>query len=435
MNLADNIDKNLPDWDDQAKKLFNEFKKRRRSLPSPSNVDNNSINISKRQKGIENENNKRAIRRSNIVDINRKILADCADVSMDVDFRSSTLSENFMSLDNIDNELDQTEVMCDKFEMDLASTLELIKNRADLYEILEKIVNNLSQNYKKMRELVHKVNNDCATRSTALNHQMVALENDLINKISSVNEKNDIRFKALELTQKCKNENDLVWLSFTDQQEIENLRLKSKSELIKETKNVFTRMNISLSSAIRTIVDVFIQKVAIKTNKGFENELIMGIRFLNSNVARDIKRLITNYAKNQFMLKNFDAIRYVARDNWSSDIWKLLRVCYDLSRLKLIDGSSVSDAGILVYHKSAVENSEENTLLKTIIRTETDLDELRKNIGDICPDVPTFQFYHGEYFKLNFDQRNDYRNSQCNARKRDDHKIIQEHGIAENTAN
>jgi len=194
-------------------------------------------------------------------------------------------------------------------------------------------------------------------------------------------------------------------------------------------------MNIRLNVAIRTIVDVFIQKVAIKTSKGFENELIMGIRFLNSNVARDIKRLITNYAKEQFMLKNYDAIRYVARDNWSNDIWKLLRVCYDLSRLKLIDGAHVSDAGILVYHKSTAENSEENLILKTIIRTEADLDELCENIGDICPDIPTFQCYDGEYFKLNFDQRNDYRKSQGNARRRDGQSTIQEHATAENITN
>jgi len=162
MNLADDIDKNLPDWDDQAKKSFNEFKKRRRSLPSPSDVDNNSMSISKRQRGRENEISKRAVKRSNIVDINRRILSDCADVSMDADFKSSTISENFMSLDNTDNDLDQTEVICDNIEKDLASSLELIKNRADVYEILEKIVNNLSQSYKKMRELVCKVNNDCA---------------------------------------------------------------------------------------------------------------------------------------------------------------------------------------------------------------------------------------------------------------------------------
>ena len=172
-------------------------------------------------------------------------------------------------------------------------------------------------------------------------------------------------------------------------------------------------MEIQLNSVNRVITDVFINKVSIKTSNGYENELIMGVKFLNSGVVRDLKRLAFSYAREQFISKNYDAIRYIIRDNWSVDIWKLLRVCYDLASFKLIQKAHVSDAGIMVYYNNSESTSDNNTTVKenhkTLIRTESDLDELRSSVKDVGLEMSSFQFYNSEYFKLNAVERKNYK--------------------------
>ena len=79
-----------------------------------------------------------------------------------------------------------------------------------------------------------------------------------MNKIVRVQEKSEVKLKALEFSQKCSKETCMMWITFTDPDEIENLRMKSKIELKHEAKLVFRH-------------DVVIRKVAIKTEKCYEN--------------------------------------------------------------------------------------------------------------------------------------------------------------------
>lgn len=173
-------------------------------------------------------------------------------------------------------------------------------------------------------------------------------------------------------------------------------------------------MNIWLNSMDRQIFDVVIQKVTVKVDSGYSNETIMGIRFINHVTVQDLKRLVMDFAKKQFVAKNYDAVRYTVRDNWSPMIWKLLRVCYDLSSFNLIDKAHVSESGIQVHFKNVETQAdgERNEInMKTLIRTERDLDRLRMNIRDAGCDLPTFCVYDGNYFKLNPNQRKLYKES------------------------
>lgn len=417
MNTANNM-ANAEKWNGEQKAAFNEFKKRRRSLPSPPDVEGTFNNTPKKTKRLDIFNNKSSRTNNNKpkspVNINHTVVHENNDFQLDTNLRSSTMSEQFMSMETSESGLDLTEVQCDEFDKNLASTLEMIKNKADPHSILEKLVSQISENNKKTQDRLQKINNDYVTRCNFLNDQLVKLENSMIKKINYVIEKNVERFKALEMSQKCLNENNILWLSFTDPKEIDELRLKTKSELIRETKNIFSRMNIRLNNVNRAIIDVLIQKIAIKTSNGYDNELIMGIKFLNSGVVRDLKYLAISYTKQQFASKNYDAIRYIVRDNWSIDIWKLLRVCYDLTSFKLIEKAHVSDAGIMVYYnksKNLDENATVKDLQKTLIRTEFDLDQLRACVDDVGLEMSTFQFYNSEYFKLNADGRIKYKQS------------------------
>lgn len=176
---------------------------------------------------------------------------------------------------------------------------------------------------------------------------------------------------------------------------------------IAEAKRILGRMNIRINQPNRTIVDPFIQKIAIRTENGFDNELIMGIKFLSSAFVRDVKNLITRDTKQKYIDGKFDLIRYNERDNWSSEIWKILRVCYDLVSTGILKNVRVSDTGIVVTKitKAEADGAQPGKEMRRLIRTESDLDELRIAVDDINSDIPTFQCYDGEYFKKSVEDR------------------------------
>lgn len=290
---------------------------------------------------------------------------------------------------------------------------EMISNRSDPYDIFLKIVDELSGTYIKCCEIIRKNEDKNLNRCRDLNDQVVSLENDIIDKMNHVEQQSENNMNTIDLTLKCKDEVSILWITFTDPAEIENLRLKSKSDLIQETKKIFTRMNIKLDKPHNTIIDVLIQKVSVKCDNNFENELILGVKFTNAIVVSYMKRLITDYGKREFINKNFDLIRYSVRNYWSRKIWKLLRVCYDLRNFKLIEKVNVTELGIMVaYKKSENHQNNNNQLLqRKLIRNENDLNMLRSEIDDSCNEHSTFQIYNGDYFKLNFDERKSFRDN------------------------
>jgi hypothetical protein len=404
----------VTDWNEEARMAFSDFRRTKRSLPSPPtaiHIQENSKKIKSldlKEFRLNNIANRKKIYDSNRFSLNH----ECNESKDESAIQSSTFAELQMSIDG-ESEFDKTEVMCDGVEKNIAVVREMIKNKVDAYAILEKITDDFADYYKKSRELINKLRADTSNRVSHLNKQVVTLENNLYDKINIIHEKSDERLNAIEVSHKCSREINFLWISFADPKEIESLRLKNKSELIREAKVILSRMNIWTNGINRQILDVIIQKVAIKVDRGFTNEAIMGIRFMNNATVLELKRLIIEYAKKQFMIKNYDSVRYFARDNWSPMIWKLLRVCYDLSSLNLIESAYVSDSGINVCYKNTVnENGNNNeTLSRVIVRTESDIDKLRQMVGDIACDIPTFRIYDGNYFKLGVNERKLFKES------------------------
>lgn len=403
-------------WNEEAKAAFSAFKKKKRELPSPGDVDR-SADVLKKPRKFSYSNSRfssRVTNRQQIMDLNRPLISDQNDpfTAGDNNLKSSTVSERFMSMDVSDLDSDKTEVPCDELNKNIAHIRDLINNKEDPHLILEKIIQQMADSHKNYQEKFAKVSVDTARCAARFNEQIVTLENRVMNEIAKVRQLSEDRLNAIEFSQKCSSQNNVVWLSFADSKEIEALRTKTKPEMIREAIKILTRMNIWNNGNNRTIVDAFTQKISVKTENGFENDLIMGIRFLNSFAARDVKRLAAQYAKSQFVLKNFDSIRYIVRDNWSAEVWKLLRVCYELKRIKRIDQASVSDIGIQIYYRKLVadqNNIENEANFKALVRVEADLDELRCEVNDVALNVPTSQLYDGNYFKRSFDERDSYR--------------------------
>lgn len=283
---------------------------------------------------------------------------------------------------------------------------EMIRNRKDPYDIFKKIVIELTGNYRKCCEII-KNHDNFLDRYKSLNDQIVSLENVTMNKINIIQEQTASSIDAIDVTQKCKDELNVVWISFTDPAEIEEFRKKSKPCQMNEAKMIFKRMNILIDDPSKEIMDVYTQKVSIKSNDAYENEMILGIKLASPTVIRNIKRQINEYGKKQFMLKNFDLIRYSVRNYWSPKIWKLLRVCYDLKNFKLLENANVTEHGIAVYYKKPINqhNINNSQLSKKFIRNESDLNDLRYEINDLHSEISTFHLYDGNYFKLGFNER------------------------------
>lgn len=322
--------------------------------------------------------------------------------------------------EHITNDLDITtsnegSVMPNNFGNDLMKNLniirELIAKRSDPYAIFEKIVNEMSENYTKCCEIINKYGDSSITRSSNLNDQLVSLENKIITKINDVQKKSDEKSDEIDLKMKCKEEVNILWISFTDPAEINDLRMKKKSDLLCEAKKIFNRMNIKLDKPHKAIMDVIIQKISVKTKNSYENELILGIKFTNASIVNYMKRRITEYGKNEFINENYDLIRYSVRSYWSLKIWKLLRVCYDLKNFKLIEKVNVTDKGIEVTHRKSLyqSNNYNERVFKKLVLNENDLNVLRSEVNDVCKDLSAFQFYNGNYLKLEFDKRKEFK--------------------------
>jgi hypothetical protein len=89
-------------------------------------------------------------------------------------------------------------------------------------------------------------------------------------------------------------------------------------------------------------------------------------------------------------------------------LWRILRICYELAEFKLIDRVQINESGINVQYKFSTigDNNEKLVVSKsTLIRTEADVDALRRIINDVAVDVPAFQFYDGMYFQKNSKDR------------------------------
>lgn len=416
MSSKDEEKSDAAPWNDEAKAAFLAFKRTKRNLPSPGDVDRSS-NATKKHKNTNygsSWRNNRLNSRQLLLDKNRALFTEHNDSfsAGDNNVKSSTMSENFVSMDVSDMDSDKTEVVCEEFDKNIIHLKDMIAKKEDPYSILDKIVQQLAETHKNYNEKIAKVSTNCMRFAARQNDQIVSLENRFMKELIKVHQLSEDRLNSIEFSQKCASQNNIVWLTFADSSEIEAIRVKTKTEMIRESISILSRMEIWNNLNNRTIVDAFTQKVSVKTDKGFENEIIMGIKFLNSFAARDVKRLAAQYAKSQFISKNFDSIRYIVRDNWSAEVWKLLRVCYELNRVKLIDRASVCDAGIQVFYKkkSTNQNDAENERnYKALIRGEADLDELRTEISDEGTAIPSLQLYNGDYFKMNFDQRNSFR--------------------------
>lgn len=129
-------------WNDEAKLAFLAFKKTKRNLPSPGDIDNpNSTKKTRTGYGAARNNNRIAYRQQ-IMDRNRtNLFSEHNDPFTATDnIKSSTFSENFVSMDVSELDSDKTEVACDEITKCTAQLREMVNNKDDPYLILDKMI-------------------------------------------------------------------------------------------------------------------------------------------------------------------------------------------------------------------------------------------------------------------------------------------------------
>jgi hypothetical protein len=287
---------------------------------------------------------------------------------------------------------------CEELGRDLAEIQDLIKKKKDVYKILEKLAINFAASHNHFCSKITKVREENVKNCVRLNTQQVEAENSSISRLTEIRQESIDKTDGLELARSCSNEGSTLLLTFVDPSEVDMLRGKTKNELIIESKKIFSRMEISLNSPNRVIHDAFLRKLPMNRNGDLKSELVLSMKFSSISTVTELKQLITKYSKRQFIEKNFDDMRYSTRDFWSPGIRNILRVCYDLQSDHLVKFVNVTDAGIVVTYESTTHDP--SRYVKKLIRTESDLNELRNSLDDACPQAPTFQIYDDNYFKL-----------------------------------
>ncbi|KAG5666274.1 hypothetical protein PVAND_017608 [Polypedilum vanderplanki] len=382
--------------DEKSKQEFREFSRQKRQLTSPENIstpDGKRRNqLQRSQQSSRSSNYGKSLNFKSINNITFDPLPRPDDsIIIKSPLINSTISSNFESVnDSIDgndeNPFDLTEVNCDEFEKSLAQVSEMITNRADPHEILRKIADELAVTHKTYKESIAKINKNVFKRISAIHCQQIDSENRMIAKMSQIYQASTEHYNAIELSK------------------VDNLLLKQRSQLLAEVKQIFKRMNIWINTPNRMIMDIYLQKVSVRENNSFGSEQLLAVKFLSSNVVVEIKKQISTFNKTLYAEKKFNSIRYFARDNWSSSIWKFLRIGYELSSLfSSIKYVNVSESGVLISYYDKTESTEK--LKRFLIRNENDTNKFRTIIGDIALEVSALIFYSGDYFALSKQER------------------------------
>ena len=300
--------------------------------------------------------------------------------------------------------------------------IQSIKELETLKFNVKKDILNLMSSAKKEDNYAHAFGKLCAI-VLDLNEKMFALQNDTQEKILRVlalkqdqevdNEFRDRKIssnldsvQSIEMASSCENDLCKVFITFTCSKELNNL--KSSKNLISDTKDILARMNIDVDKfGIMPIKNVKFQH--IKVFKSFEQSLC--VSFTNSNIASFVRHEITSFNKDLNEKGKLNEMRYCCKVYWSKNVWKMLKICYELKRLKLVDRVRVCRDGIIVNYTVISTSSADKSLKWAKIKCLNDINILRRQINDIYSDISCEFLYDDNYFMLNGDER-DYRRLQ-----------------------
>ena len=126
---------------------------------------------------------------------------------------------------------------------------------------------------------------------------------------------------------------------------------------------------------------------------------------MNAGIAYNVRRKIIRF---NTILKDkgkINELRYGVKVYWSKQIWQILKICWELKRLKLIERVKVHSDGILVHYSLPGKSSDNKLVGKMNVKCFNDIDTLRKKIDDIYSEASCEIIYDDQYFMLNNEER------------------------------
>ncbi|KAL7018266.1 hypothetical protein ACKWTF_010695 [Chironomus riparius] len=285
--------------------------------------------------------------------------------------------------------------MKEKFNNEIKDVLTLANKNGDVNEAISKLCSLIQLNN----------DNICSLHETTQQNllKLVALQKDL--ELSNIRRdtlimSNSDRIQSVETKMTCSKDLHKIWITFTCDKELE--QLKTSGDLINETKLIFRRMDIDIDRlGILPIRAVNFQH--IKTDKSVIPSLC--VTFNNEKIASIVRRKMMTFNSSLDEENRLDELRYSERVYWSRDVWKILKICWELKRLKLVDYVNVHAEGIRVQYKVQAASGSEFTSSSINITCFKDIDKLRKIVGDIYPEISSTTLYDNNYFIMSFADR------------------------------
>lgn len=280
--------------------------------------------------------------------------------------------------------------------IEINNLLQIAGNKDNTQEALNKIIAIIQYSNDKMLTLQESTQHNLLKLLALHKDQEVANNRRDISITANSN-----RIQSIETKMSCNDDLHKIWITFTCDNELENL--KSCSNLIGETKKILKRMEIDIEKfGFLPIRSAHFQHIKV------ENNMVptLCVAFTNDKIASAVRRQIMLFNIRLEEENRLSEMRYNEKIFWSKNVWKVLKICWELRRAKLIDYVYVHVDGIRVQY-SVPSNSENQQSIsrRMVITNFSDIDCLRKIVNDIHSDSPCSVIYDDDYFKLKFAER------------------------------
>jgi len=296
----------------------------------------------------------------------------------------------------ISEQLTNISKMKDNFNNEVKEIMSLIENKGDVANAISKLCVLVQMSNDRMQSL-HE-----STQQSLLKLLAVQKDLELSNeRRDDIIKSNCDKIQMIETKMACSSDLHKLYITFTCDKELSELR-KSRN-LIDDARNIFKRMDIAVDElGILPIRSVHFQHIKVS------NAVVptLCITFINDRIAAIVRKKMMRFNARLDDENRLNELRYSERVFWSKDVWKLLKICWELKRLNLVNFVHVNADGIRVQYNTHVnENDSENKTATMIITCYSDIDKLRAIVGDIYSDISCTTLYGNNYFKLKFHER------------------------------
>ncbi|KAL7025202.1 hypothetical protein ACKWTF_013389 [Chironomus riparius] len=302
-------------------------------------------------------------------------------------------------------------VMKESFNKSVKEVMSIVANKGDIAPAVSKLCSLIQSTHEMMHSLFE------LSQQNLLNLLAVQKDIELRNiRRDAVIKTNSSKIESTETKMACTSDMNRVCITFACDKELDEL--KRSKNLISDAKLILNQMKIDVDKlGILPIRSAYFQHIKMGTSVIPSLYII----FNNAQIASAVRKRIGIFNAQLRDNNKLHEIKYTVRLYWSKDVWKLLKICKELRRLKLINSAFVSSDGIRVkYNNPAYKEKMEVKIASMNVTCFEDIDKIRKEVGDIYSEASCKILYDNSYFSLKFSERDSRRSSHDNMFDSDD---------------